>query len=119
MPITDIRVSDLSMAQDSFDPFSPSSWDQAAPPDLLRVKFFFSRSSKPRNSGDYCVKVVLNGQLSDYECQESDLVVELYSLPPAIYSKAARPCDVAAELADFPSLSRNFADQIALVNGRL
>ena len=65
------------------------------------------------------MKVVLNGQLRHYECEDADPVVELYSLPPAIYSKAARPCDVAAELADFPSLGRNFANEIALVNGRV
>lgn len=119
IPITDIRLSDLAVAQDTYLPLSPTSWDLAAPPDLLRVKFAFFGSSVPREPGDYCVKVVLNGQLRDYECQEGDPLVELYSLPPAIYSKVARPCGVAAELADFPSLDRNFASQIALVNGRV
>lgn len=60
-PIGDIRFADLAVAQDTLESLSPSSWDAAAYPDLVRVRFVISASSDLQLAGAYCMKVVLNG----------------------------------------------------------
>ena len=46
-------------------------------------------------------------------------MIEVFHLPPVIYSRVDRPCNVAEELADFPLFNRNYATQVALVNGQV
>ena len=93
------------------------NWSNRPDPNSPKVEFIFRQNAGIKQAGLYCIKLSVNGQLKDTHCLGGDPGIELFDLPPAIYSQAQTGCDVCPELADHPELNRNFASKLAIVNG--
>jgi len=97
------------------------AWGSGASPAAVEVDFVFeAEAEKVLHEGLYCVRLVFNGLLAGSPlCEASDLEVTVFHLPPNPDSRAAKPCNVARELADFTHFGRNFAARVAVVDGAL
>lgn len=92
------------------------SWNETARPSSLRMKFVFKNTEDILFEGRYCVQMVFNGWLTELNCNNAVIFVDVFHLPIKIYQYPSSGCEVAYEVADYLYFTRNFARHINVIN---
>lgn len=93
--------------------FVLDAWNNTLP-SQLRMQFLFDKGDYEFRPGSYCLQLVFNSWLTKTMCDAGSLPIEVFAIPPALYSPPKNDCHVIGEVADYLYFNRNFARELVV-----